>query len=58
MDQAATLNAAGNEPFRAGHYPKAADLYEKEVAADGKGAKYRTNLAKALIKSGRYVRQL
>lgn len=46
-------NAAGNEAFNAGDFPKAVTLYYEAVKADGKVAKYRTNLANALLKSGR-----
>jgi hypothetical protein len=46
-------NAAGNDAFNAGNFPKAVTHYYEAVKADGKVAKYRTNLANALLKSGR-----
>lgn len=53
MAHAEAHNAAGNEAFKAGDFPTAAELYFKAVEGDGTVAKYRTNLANALLKSGR-----
>lgn len=46
-------NVAGNEAFNAGDFARAAELYFQAVEADGAVAKYRTNLANALLKCGK-----
>ncbi|WIA28873.1 hypothetical protein OEZ86_011398 [Tetradesmus obliquus] len=53
MDEAEAHNAAGNDAFNAGNYIKASELYFEAVKANGKVAKYRTNLCNALMKRGR-----
>jgi tetratricopeptide (TPR) repeat protein len=53
MDKAEAHNAAGNDAFNAGDLQRASDLYFEAVKANGKVAKYRTNLCNALIKRGR-----
>lgn len=49
-------NAAGNDAFNAGDFTKAVIHYYEAVKADGQVAKYRTNLANALLKCGRCVK--
>jgi tetratricopeptide (TPR) repeat protein len=53
MDEAEAHNAAGNDAFNAGNYQKASELYFAAVKANGKIAKYRTNLCNALLKRGK-----
>lgn len=53
IDLSEARNLEGNAAFAAGDYAKAAAAYVEAVKANGKVAKYRTNLANTLLELGR-----
>ncbi|KAF6259259.1 hypothetical protein COO60DRAFT_1638487 [Scenedesmus sp. NREL 46B-D3] len=52
MDEAEAYNAAGNAAYGAGDFPTATECYVEAITANGRVAKYRTNLCNAMLKRG------